>query len=206
MESRNRSEPAEAATAPRNPKLLGPLESRDSLARWTPAGGAVARSIPTGALAAAVAMKVWQEFREFAMKGSVVDLAVGIIIGTAFGAIVKSLVDDVLMPIVGVLLGGVDYSNHFYVIKGHPPSNATTVEAARAAGASVIAYGKFVNNILTFLIVALAVFLLIKGINAMKRKKPQATATTRPCPECTTSIPKLAKRCPSCTATVTPMA
>ena len=205
MESRDRSGLAEAGTAPRNPKLLGPLESQGSLTRGTTAG-AVARSIPTGALAAAVAMKVWQEFREFAMKGSVVDLAVGIIIGTAFGAIVKSLVDDVLMPIVGVLLGGVDYSNHFYVIKGHPPSNATTVEAARAAGASVIAYGKFVNNILTFLIVALAVFLLIKGINAMKRKKPQATATTRPCPECTTSIPRLAKRCPSCTAAVTPMA
>jgi len=153
-----------------------------------------------------MAWKVWGEFKEFAMKGSVVDLAVGIIIGTAFGAIVKSLVDDVIMPVVGVLLGGVDYSNHFYVIKGSPPANATTVEAARAAGASVIAYGKFVNNILTFFIVALAVFLLVKGLNAMRRKKPAPTPNDRPCPECTTMIPKLAKRCPSCTAEVKPMA
>jgi large conductance mechanosensitive channel len=152
--------------------------------------------------------KLLQEFKEFAMKGSVVDLAVGIIIGTAFGAIVKSLVDDVLMPVVGVLLGGVDYSNHFYVIKGHPPANATTVEAARAAGASVVAYGKFVNNILTFIIVAWAVFFLVKAINRMRRnrqKKPEPTATTRPCPECTSEIPKAARRCPNCTAVVAPV-
>lgn len=153
--------------------------------------------------------KLLQEFKEFAMKGSVVDLAVGIIIGTAFGAIVKSLVDDVIMPVVGVLLGGVDYSNHFYVIKGNPPANATTVEAARAAGASVVAYGKFVNNILTFVIVAWAVFLLVKAINRMRRKRQKepasATVMTRPCPECTTEISKLAKRCPSCTAAVTPV-
>jgi large conductance mechanosensitive channel len=151
--------------------------------------------------------RLLQEFKEFAMKGSVVDLAVGIIIGTAFGAIVKSLVDDVLMPVVGVLLGGVDYSNHFYVIKGSP-GNATTVDAARAHGASVLAYGKFVNNILTFVIVAFAVFLLVKGINRMRRKRqghPEPTATTRPCPECTSEIAKAARRCPNCTAIVTPV-
>ena len=141
------------------------------------------------------------------MKGSVVDLAVGIIIGTAFGAIVKSLVDDIIMPVVGVLLGGVDYSNHFLVIKGDQ-GNATTVEAARTHGASVLAYGKFVNNILTFIIVALSVFFLVKAINRMRRKrqaKPEPSATTRPCPECTTEIPKAARRCPSCTAPVTPL-
>ena len=129
-----------------------------------------------------MAWKVWGEFREFAMKGSVVDLAVGIIIGTAFGAIVKSLVDDVLMPVVGVLLGGADYSNHFYVIKGSVPGNATTVEAARAAGASVVAYGKFVNNILTFFIVAVAVFLLVKGINLLRRRQEQQNAIDPPPP------------------------
>ena len=142
------------------------------------------------------------------IRGLVVDLAVGIIIGTAFGAIVKSLVDDVIMPVAGVLLGGVDYSNHFYVIKGNPPDNATTVEAARAAGASVVAYGKFVNNILTFIIVALAVFFLVKAINRMRRRRqkhPEPTAMTRPCPECTTEIPKAAKRCSSCTSPVPPL-
>jgi len=153
-----------------------------------------------------MASRLLKEFKEFAMKGSVVDLAVGIIIGTAFGAIVKSLVDDVIMPLAGVFLGGLDYSNRFYVIKGDP-GNATTVDAAREAGASVVAYGKFANNVLTFLIVALAVFLLVKGINKMRRKSDkEPMPTTRPCPECTTSIAKAARRCPSCTAPVAPLA
>ncbi|MEA3166854.1 MAG: large conductance mechanosensitive channel [Thermoplasmata archaeon] len=153
-----------------------------------------------------MASKLLQEFKEFAMKGSVMDLAVGIIIGTAFGAIVKSLVDDLIMPVVGVLLGGADFANHYYVIKGNP-GNATTVDAARAAGASVVAYGKFANNILTFLIVAISVFFLIKGINKMRRRsKDEPMPTTRSCPECTTAIPKAARRCPSCTAVVSPVA
>jgi large conductance mechanosensitive channel len=156
-----------------------------------------------------MASRLLQEFKEFAMKGSVVDLAVGIIIGTAFGAIVKSLVDDIVMPVVGVLLGGLDYSTRFYVIKGDP-GNATTAEAAREAGASVLAYGRFVNNVLTFLIVAWSVFLLVKAINRMRRRRqkepPSAAAMTRACPECTTEISKLARRCPSCTAQVTPVA
>ncbi len=145
-----------------------------------------------------------KEFKAFAMRGNVLDLAVGIIIGAAFGAIVKSLVDDLIMPVVGVLLGGADFSNHYRVIKGDQ-GNATTVEAARAAGASVVAYGKFVNNILTFVIVALAVFFLVKAINKMRRQsKHEPMPTTRECPECTTSIPKAARRCPSCTASVVP--
>lgn len=153
-----------------------------------------------------MASRLLQEFREFAMKGSVVDLAVGIIIGTAFGAIVKSLVDDIIMPLAGVFLGGLDYSNRFYVLKGSP-GNATTVEAAREAGASVLAYGKLANNVLTFLIVAWAVFLLVKALNRMRRKRqkdPGPSVSTRPCPECTTEIPKMARRCPSCTSQVPP--
>lgn len=150
-------------------------------------------------------MAVLKEFKEFAMKGSVVDLAVGIIIGTAFGAIVKSLVDDIIMPVVGVLLGGADFSNRYYVIKGGGGlAGNETVEAAREAGASVLAYGKFANNILTFVIVAFAVFMLVKGINRMRRRsKHEPQPTTRNCPECTTSIPKAARRCPSCTASIT---
>jgi large conductance mechanosensitive channel len=151
-----------------------------------------------------MAWKVFGEFREFAMKGSVMDLAVGIIIGTAFGAIVKSLVDDLVMPVVGVLLGGADFTNHYLVIKGDP-GNATTVDAARAAGASVVAYGRFGNTVLIFLIVALSVFGLVKGINSMRRRKDEPMPTTRPCPECTTIIPKAARRCPSCTAAVVPI-
>lgn len=141
------------------------------------------------------------------MKGSVVDLAVGIIIGTAFGAIVKSLVDDVIMPVVGVLLGGADFSDRYVVIRGGSGLQGNeTVEAARAAGAAVVAYGKFVNNVLTFVIVAAAVFLLVKGINRMRRRsKTEPMPTTRACPECTTSIPKAARRCPSCTAAVQPV-
>ena len=154
-----------------------------------------------------MASKILQEFKEFALKGSVMDLAIGIIIGTAFGAIVKSLVDDLIMPVVGVLLGGADFSDRYYVIKGGGGlAGNETVEAARATGAAVVAYGKFVNNILTFLIVAVAVFLLVKSINRLRRRsKGEAMPTTRNCPECTTAIPKAAKRCPSCTATVVPV-
>jgi large conductance mechanosensitive channel len=154
-----------------------------------------------------MASKLLKEFKEFAMKGSVMDLAVGIIIGTAFGAIVKSLVDDLIMPIVGVLLGGADFSNRYYVIKGGGRlAGNETVEAARATGASVVAYGKFANNILTFVIVAASVFLLVKAINKMRRKsKDEPMPTTRSCPECTTNIPKAARRCPSCTAAVSPL-
>jgi large conductance mechanosensitive channel len=155
-----------------------------------------------------MAARFVQEFKEFAMKGSVVDLAVGIIIGTAFGAIVKSLVDDLIMPVVGVLLGGVDFSNRYSVIRGGGGlAGNETVDAARATGAVVVAYGRFLNNILTFVIVALAVFFLVKGINRMRRKsKDEPLPTTRACPECTSMIAKAARRCPSCTAPVQPVA
>ncbi|MFA5943480.1 MAG: large conductance mechanosensitive channel protein MscL [Candidatus Thermoplasmatota archaeon] len=155
-----------------------------------------------------MASRLLKEFKEFAMKGSVVDLAVGIIIGTAFGAIVKSLVDDLIMPLVGVLLGGADFSNRYFVVKGGGGlAGNETVEAARATGAAVVAYGKFANNVLTFLIVAASVFLLVKAINKMRRKsEKEPMPTTRPCPECTSSIARAARRCPSCTAAIQPLA
>lgn len=145
--------------------------------------------------------KMLKEFREFALRGNVMDLAVGIIIGTAFGAVVKGLVDEILMPAIGVLLGGVDFANRYFVLRGGPvPGNATLAQA-RETGAAVIGYGQFLNLILTFVIVAFAVFLLVKGMNAMRRKQQQAPAPespNRPCPECLSSVPKAAKRCSAC--------
>jgi large conductance mechanosensitive channel len=154
--------------------------------------------------------KILSEFREFALRGSVVDLAVGLIIGTAFGAVVKGLVDEIIMPAVGVLLGGVDFSNRYFVLRGGDSSlnETATLQEARASGAAVIGYGQFLNLILTFLIIALAVFLIVKSINRMRRKQakaPDPEAQTRPCPECTTQIAKAARRCPACTATIAPL-
>lgn len=150
-------------------------------------------------------MKVLQEFREFAVKGSVVDLAVGVIIGAAFGAIVKSFVDDIVMPVVGLFMGGIDLSDRYWVLRGSTgevPGNATQPTAAdmRGSGAVVVSYGQFLNTVLTFLIVAWAVFLMVKGINRMRRRseKTPPDAADRPCPECLTTIPKAARRCHSC--------
>jgi len=141
-----------------------------------------------------------KEFKEFAMRGNVVDMAVGIIIGAAFGSIVKSLVDDVLMPVVGLLLGNVDFSNFFFVLKaGKVPGPYATLAEAKAATAVVLSYGLFINAIVTFLIVAFAVFLLIKQINSMK-KEVQAAPTTKECPFCLSAVPLKATRCPQCTS------
>ena len=150
-----------------------------------------------------------KEFREFALKGSVVDLAVGIIIGTAFGAVVKGLVDEIIMPAVGVLLGGIDFSNRYVVLRGGGglQGNETLVQA-RETGAAVIGYGQFLNLILTFLIVALSVFLIVKGVNSMRRKQEKAPApesTTRPCPDCLTQVPKAARRCSACAVPLSPL-
>jgi large conductance mechanosensitive channel len=143
-----------------------------------------------------------KEFKEFAMRGNVVDMAVGIIIGAAFGSIVKSLVDDVLMPVVGLLLGNVDFSNFFFVLKaGKVPGPYATLAEAKAATAVVLSYGLFINAIVTFLIVAFAVFLLVKQINALKREEaPPAAPTTKDCPFCLSTIPLKATRCPHCTS------
>jgi large conductance mechanosensitive channel len=149
-------------------------------------------------------MALMKEFREFAVKGSVVDMAVGIIIGGAFGTIVKSLVDDVLMPPIGLLLGGVDFANLFITLKpgetAGPPYE--TLAAAQEAGAVTINYGNFLNNIVAFLIVAWAVFMVIRAVNRMRREEqvaPQAP-TDMACPFCATAIPIAATRCPNCTS------
>jgi large conductance mechanosensitive channel len=144
---------------------------------------------------------MFKEFKEFAVKGNVVDMAVGIIIGGAFGTIVKSLVDDVLMPPIGLLLGGVDFANLFTVLKaGTTPGPYATLAEAKAAGAVTVNYGLFVNSAISFLIVAFAVFLLVRAVNAMRRREPAAAATTKDCLFCATPIPLAATRCPHCTS------
>jgi len=147
--------------------------------------------------------KLMNEFKEFISRGNVIDLAVGFIIGTAFGAIVKSLVSDIIMPPVGLALGKVDFSNLFIVLKeGDTPGPYYTIASAQEAGAVTLNYGMFINSIVTFLIIALAVFFLVKGVNQIQRKKevPPAAPTTKDCPFCFTTIPIKAVRCPNCTS------
>jgi len=144
-----------------------------------------------------------KEFKEFAMRGNVVDMAVGIIIGAAFGTIVKSLVSDIIMPPIGLLLGNVDFSNLFVVLKqGATAGPYASLTDAQAAGAVSINYGAFVNTVISFLIVAFAVFLVIRSINRLKRQEeePAAEPTTRSCPYCQSTIPIKATRCPFCTS------
>jgi len=143
---------------------------------------------------------MWKEFREFAIKGSVVDLAVGIIIGAAFNGLVNSFVNDIIMPIPGAILGKLDFSNLLISLNGQAyPSLA----AAKAAGAPTINYGLFINNVINFLIVAFVVFLLVRTINQLRRKEegaPKEGPTTKDCPFCHTQIPLNATRCPNCTS------
>ena len=148
-------------------------------------------------------MGMVKEFKEFAMRGNVVDMAVGIIIGAAFGTIVKSLVSDVIMPPIGLLLGNVDFSNLFVVLKyGAQTGPFQTLAEANAAGAVTINYGAFINTVISFLIVAFAVFMLIRGLNSLKRAEaaPAAEATTKECPFCYSTVPIKATRCPHCTS------
>jgi large conductance mechanosensitive channel len=142
-----------------------------------------------------------KEFREFVMRGNVVDLAVGVVIGAAFGKIVTSLVNDILMPPLGVVIGQVDFSDLFLNLSG---KHYNSLAEAKAAGAATLNYGLFINSIIDFGIVALAIFLLVKGINRLHRQAPPPAAapTTRPCPYCLTAIPIAASRCPACTSTV----
>ena len=144
-----------------------------------------------------------KEFKEFAMRGNVVDMAVGIIIGGAFGTIVKSMVSDILMPPIGLLMGGVDFSNLFIVLKNGSAGGAlNSLADAQAAGAVTINYGVFLNGVISFLIVAFAVFLLIRGINQLKREEeaPPAEPTTKDCQYCQLSVPIKATRCGHCTS------
>jgi large conductance mechanosensitive channel len=142
-----------------------------------------------------------KEFKEFIMRGNVIDMAVGIIIGAAFGTIIKSLVDDVIMPPIGLLLGNIDFSNLFAVLKEGAKAAGPyeTLVAAKAAGAVTVNYGFFINTIITFLIVAFSVFMLIKNINKMKKEAP-ADAASKECPYCISTIPIKAQRCPHCTS------
>lgn len=145
---------------------------------------------------------MFQEFKQFAMRGNVVDMAVGIIIGGAFGTIVKSLVSDVVMPPIGLLLGGVDFSDLFITLKdGATGGPYHSLAAAQQAGAVVISYGLFLNAVISFLIVAFAVFLLIKSLNKLQFQKPEEV-TTKECPHCISTISLKATRCPNCTSTL----
>ena len=144
-----------------------------------------------------------KEFKEFAMRGNVVDMAVGIIIGAAFGTIVTSLVSDVIMPPIGLLLGNVDFSNIFAVLKeGKTPGPYASLAVAKAAGAVTMNIGVFINTIINFIIIAFAIFLLIRNINRLKQEKgaPPAAPTTKDCAYCFSSIPIKATRCPNCTS------
>ncbi|HXF23951.1 MAG TPA: large conductance mechanosensitive channel protein MscL [Gemmatimonadaceae bacterium] len=144
---------------------------------------------------------MWNDFKAFIMRGNVLDLAVAVVIGAAFGVVVKSLVDDVIMPPIGLLLGHVDFSNLYVLlkdgVKSAPPY--ASLADAKAAGAVTLNYGMFVNNIITFLIVALAIFLVVRSANKVY-KKPAAAVTTKPCPFCAMDIPVAATRCPHCTS------
>jgi large conductance mechanosensitive channel len=144
-----------------------------------------------------------KEFKEFVLRGNVVDMAVGIIIGAAFGTIVASLVNDIIMPPIGLLLGGVDFSNLFILLKaGSPAAPYASLADAQAAGAVTINYGLFINAVVSFLIVALVIFLLIRSINRLKREEeaPPAEPTTKECPFCLSTIPIKATRCAHCTS------
>jgi large conductance mechanosensitive channel len=140
-----------------------------------------------------------KEFKEFVMKGNVLDLAVAVIIGAAFGAIITSLVNDVIMPPIGLVLGRVDFKDLFVALNG---KTYTTLAEAKMAGAPVIAYGQFVNTVINFLIVAFIIFMIVKQATRFDRKPAPAPAkqTTKDCPFCSTAIPIPAKRCPNCTS------
>jgi large conductance mechanosensitive channel len=144
---------------------------------------------------------MWKEFKEFAVKGNALDLAVGVIIGAAFGAIITSLVKDILTPVIGLLTGGLDFSNMFMVLKDAPggATFATPAEAAKA-GAVTLNYGNFITLVLNFLIVALCIFLIVRAVNRMKRPKAETTPVSKDCPFCAMTIPIKAARCPHCTS------
>jgi large conductance mechanosensitive channel len=150
---------------------------------------------------------MFKEFKEFILKGNVIDMAVGIVVGAAFGAIVSSLVADVIMPPIGLLLGKVDFSNLFVVLKeGAAAGPYASLAAAKQAGAVTLNLGVFINTIISFLIIAFAVFLVIRQINKMRAKAeaPAAAPTTKECPFCYSAIPIKATRCPACTSTLKP--
>lgn len=141
-----------------------------------------------------------KEFREFAMRGNVMDLAIGVIIGGAFGKIIASLVNDIIMPLIGLLLGNVSFVDLFVSMDG---VKYVSLEEAKTAGAAVFAYGNFIQTVVDFLIVAFVIFLLVRALNKMKKQEapaPAAAPTTKDCPFCAMAVPVNAKRCPHCTS------
>jgi large conductance mechanosensitive channel len=140
-----------------------------------------------------------KEFKEFALKGNVLDLAVGVVIGAAFATLVKSFTDDILMPPIGLLTGHSDFANHFLVLDG---KHYDTLAQAKAAGAATLNYGVFVNNLIAFILVAFAVFLVVKWFNALRRKPEPQAPNTRDCPQCLSAIPTQATRCKFCAQVV----
>jgi len=138
-----------------------------------------------------------KEFRDFAMRGNVVDLAIGVIIGAAFGKIVSSLVNDIIMPPIGLILGQVDFSNLFINLSR---KSYQTIAEAKAAGAPTLNVGLFINNIIDFLIVAFAVFIMVRQLNRLVKKPSAVPVTSKECPYCVTQIPVRATRCPNCTS------
>jgi large conductance mechanosensitive channel len=144
---------------------------------------------------------MWKEFKEFAVKGNAIDLAVGVIIGAAFGGIVASLVKDLLMPPLGLITGGLDFSNKFLVLKAgeNGATDFATPAAAAAAKAVTLNYGNFITVLINFIIVAFCIFLVVKAMNKMKRPEAEADPTSKDCPACAMTIPVKATRCPHCT-------
>ena len=138
-----------------------------------------------------------KEFKDFLMRGNVLDLAVAVIIGGAFGKIISSFVSDVLMPFFGLLLGGANFTNLFIALDGQAYES---LEAAKAAGAATLNYGVFINTVMDFLVIAFVIFLMIKSANKMKKPAPAAAPTTKECPYCFSTIPLKATRCPNCTS------
>jgi large conductance mechanosensitive channel len=164
----------------------------DALVLARPAGEHVKKGEP-----------MFKEFKEFATRGSMLDLAIGIIMGAAFGAIVNSLVADIIMPPIGMLLGNVDFKNMYVLLKEGAKAAApyASLESAKAAGAITMNYGVFVNLIITFIIVAFVVFLIVKAVNKSRKKSEVADAApTKDCPFCLTAVPQQATRCPACTS------
>jgi large conductance mechanosensitive channel len=146
-------------------------------------------------------MGMLKEFKEFAVKGNVVDMAVGIIIGGAFGKIITSLVNDIIMPPIGKLLGNVNFSDLFVSLDSQKTAGIDSLAKAKETGAALIAYGAFVNVVLDFIIMAFCIFLVVKGLSALKKQK-SAVPTTKECPQCLMTIPLKAARCGHCTSTV----
>jgi large conductance mechanosensitive channel len=149
-----------------------------------------------------------KEFREFILRGNMIDLAVGVIIGGVFNRVVQSLVNDIIMPPIGLLLGRVDFTNLFLLLKGGEPAGPyPTLADAQTAGAVVISYGAFINTLIALVITGFAVFLLVRGINRLRRQQEApapAAPTTKLCPHCQTEIPIAATRCPNCTSQLEP--